>query len=286
MRKFWLKDGGTEHSMQSDELFFYAPTGLGFSTERDYSPVDDGFWAPTGGNAGQKEIAGTLVFRKNAYQKYREIVDFVTQAKALQIVYCPFGTQKYYMDVCMDLMEKSEISIGVLEVPVQIRGTSPWRSSNQMHIVSTGHSGGNIKRYGYRYPYHYSLTGVSGTAKFRIAGHFDGSIELRAAGPLTAPTFSVKNADTEEEYGWVDLSSISIAKDETLHYSSLVNNAGIWKTSGEEGKTDLIDSVELVPGIPLFMRIPTETWVIAELVSESSADTAFDLTVYEYWKTR
>lgn len=285
MRKFWLKDGGTEHSLQSDELFFYAPAGLGLSMDRQYENVEDGFWAVTSGQTGQAEVTGTLVFRKNAYEKYREIADFIAGADALQLVYCPYGAQKYYMDICVDMMEKSEIAVGVLEVPVQIHGTSPWRLSSQMRVISSEEAETGVKRYGYSYPHHYSLTGIPGRVKFKIAGHFAGGVELNVRGPLTAPVFTVKNADTGEVCGKVDLSSASIAADETLRYSSLANSAGIWKEKGTV-KTDMVDSAELIAGQPLFMRIPVDTWLIAELSSENSADTVFEMTVHEYWRTR
>lgn len=285
MRKFWLKDGGIEHSLQSDALFFYAPAGLGFSVERQYDAVEDGFWAATDGQTGQTEITGTLVFRKDAYKKYREIADFVSTATALQFVYCPYGNQRYYMDACVDLMEKSEKNIGVLEVPVQIRGTSPWRSSSQLRVVSSGGDGKVMKRYGYRYPYQYSLTGIPGTVRFKIAGHFAGGIEMHAQGPLSAPVFTIRDANTQKVYGRVDLSSASVTADEVLRYSSLVNGAGIWKES-RGVKTDLTDAAELIAGTPLFMRIPVDTWVVAELTSENGLNTAFEMTIHEYWNTR
>ncbi len=285
MRKFWLKDGGTEHSLQSEELFFYAPEGLGFAVGREYDDVENGFFAAGDGRMAQVEITGTLVFLKNAYEKYREIADFIVRAEHLQIVYCPYGTQKYYMDAHIDLMDKSEMRVGVLEAPIRICGLSPWRSKNQMRVVSSTETGTGIKRYGYRYPHRYNLTGSSGMARFQIAGHFEGGVEMRASGPLSAPVFTVKNADTGELYGKVDLSSASIGANEILQYSSLVNNAGIWREQNGR-RNDLIDSVELIAGIPLFMRIPVDTWVVAELTSENGMDTAFEMTIHEYWKTR
>lgn len=286
MRKFWLKSGGTEKSLQSDELFFYAPAGLGFSTEREYFSVENGFWTVGDEKDTQVEISGTLVFRKNPYTAYREFVDFVAQAKQLELVYCPCGAEKYYLDVCIDMMEKSELQVGVLEIPVQIHGISPWHTQNQMKIVTEHREKNDIKRYGYRYPCRYTLTGTPGKTEFLVRGHFDGSLELTAPGPLTAPVFTVRNKATKEVCGLLDLSSVSIAAGETLHYSTLANRAGIWKTDANGIKTDIIDAAELTPGVPLFMHIPPNTTVTAELAAGNASDTSFSLTVYEYWKTR
>lgn len=286
MRKFWLKDGGTEYSLQSDKLFFYAPTGLGISTEREYLSVENGFWIASGEKEAQVEIAGTLIFRKDPYKTYQEIADFIGNATCLELVYCPYGTEKYYLDISIDMMEKSELRIGVLEVPVQIHGISPWHTRNQMKIVTEQNVKNDIKRYGYRYPCRYTLTGTPGKTEFFVSGQFGGRIELKAPGPLTAPVFTVKDKATKEVYGLLDLSSISIARGETLYYSTLVDNAGIWKMDANEEKTDLTDAAELNPGIPLFMVIPSNRTVTAELAAGNASDTSFSLTVYEYWKTR
>ena len=286
-RKFWLvNEYGEQKCLTDDNLSFSEPEGLGLSELREYEQTEPGFFEITDDKTEQPLPAGKLVFKQNAYEQYRDFMDWIANAKELKFMYRPYGTVDYFMDVKLDLADKRELNgVRWLEVDMKIAGLTPWYSRNRLVFEFTEVPEENFKQYEYIYPYRYGVSGTPGSLDFRIRGHYPGGVSLYAQGPIAAPVLTLTNTDTKEVYGMLDLSAITINEDEQLIYSSRVRSCGVWRQKNGE-LTDLMDQVELYAGVPIFMRAPTNTPLTATLSVENIITTQSTLYVDEYWKTR
>ena len=288
MRKFWFENEyGERISLQSDALFLYLPAGLGFAENREYGQADYGFHEVTDEVFSPAQVSGTLVFKKEPYAAYRKTADWLACAEGLRLVYVPYGRDEYYMDVQVDVLDKSELTgTGWLEAPIKMTGLTPWYARLPLAFTFTEAPENDYKRYPFGYAYQYTVSGKPGEIDIgALDGHFDGGVGLYAAGPLVSPVLTLKNTETGEVYGKLDLSGVTIEEGEQLVYSSRVRGAGVWRQK-EGKKTDLVDKAELYAGIPVYMRAPVGVPLTAVLDVENTIGTRSTLYIDKYWKTR
>lgn len=249
MRRFYLEnEKGERLDLQSKTLFLHLPEGLGFGADRDYSEVEYGFFAESSNQYTQPVITGALKFLpglQDPYETYALFVQWKKATKKMKLVYYPTKERELYMDVNMDMLILSEKTlVGILECPVKFMGTSPFYKKNPLVFIFESEPTQNAMRFDFSFPFIFSQSGAEGVQIFTPTGHFPAAIELFINGPVSKPILKIENRSTNECYGVLDLSAISIAAGDQVYYSSRPNRDGVWKISGGI-KTDLIDLVNI-----------------------------------------
>lgn len=287
MRKFAIENGIGERKTLTDfsEQFLTVPTGLGFKNKNKYASAEPGFFIATAKDEEQGQIGGTLTFiGTNVYEKYREIADWLLNNNGLKLVYSPFGEKEYYRDIIIDAISKGErTSFSLLETPVTITPLTPWYDKYRLTFEFAAPTDDNYKTYTFVYPYIYAPSAQPNSKDFEIDGHYPGEVELRANGPLTSPRLTLKNTFTEEIYGELDLSNVSILTGQTLYFSSRVNSSGVWRLVEGEDPENLVDQMELTRH-PSFFRVPPNTLVTMTLTVATAIESQSIVDIYRYRK--
>ncbi len=246
MRKFVLINDSGEHKSLLEDVFLYAPSGLGFQNENEYSEKN-GFFIKTVDKTAQVPIQGTLIFRNaEKYAQYRDFFDWVLNTKKLTLGYAPDATY-YLIDVDVLSVEKSEITPdNLLEVPITFAPTTPWYSTLPYEVTIQGKITGNIKRYNYRYNYVYSSQTKPAEVSFLLDSQMPGDMEIDLIGPISAPVISAYSGG--ELIGRVDLSESSVTAGETLLFSSRGNDSRVVKIT-PSGVVDIVNELQLAAGV-------------------------------------
>lgn len=288
VRKFALQNSiGDRLNLMLKSSFFYSPTGLGFAEDKEYISPSDGFFYEINSKYSQPTISGQLLFLNlsSAYADYRTVTAWINQEEDLKLVYCPYGSDEYFMDVKIAEISKSEItSESYLACDITINGLSPWFSKKPL-TFDFQKSANGTKRYAYQYTYTYGVSRMPGSVDFQINGDFDGGIMFTAQGLAVSPILTLTRKDNGEILGQMDLTGTSIAKGEKLIFSSVSNNSGIWiERNGE--RENIIDNAILREGVELFFKAPRNTNLTLNLEVSGTIEGSTIVNVYSYWKTR
>ena len=298
VRRFALQNKtGNRLNLMLKSSFFYSPTGLGFAEDKEYISTSDGFFYEINSKYSQPVISGQIIFLNlnSAYADYRKTVTWINKEDDLKLVYCPYGSEEYFMDVKISEFSKSEItSEGYLACDVTIKGLSPWFSQKPL-TLNFQKSASGTKRYAYSYGkvteeqttygYIYGVSRTPGSVDFQIDGDFDGGIEFTAQGLAVSPILTLKRKDNAEIIGQMDLTGTSVAQGEKLIFSSVSNNSGIWLEKDGE-RENIIDSAVLQEGVELFFKAPRNTSLTLSLEVSGTIEGNTTVNVYSYWKTR
>lgn len=267
--------------------FLSEPTGLGFSEAKEYISPSDGFFYEINSNYSQPKISAQVVFLdlKNAYADFRKMATWINKQNDLKIVYRPYGSDDFFMNVKISEFSKAEITPeGYLACDITFDGLSPWFSQTPLTLNFQKSSSGT-KRYTYKYQYIYGVSRTPGSVDFQIDGDFDGGVEFTAQGLAVSPILTLKRKDNGKVLGKMDLTGTSIAQGEKLIFSSASNNSGIWIEKNGERK-NIIDSAVLQEGVELFFKAPRNTSLTLSLEVSGVIEGSTTVNVYSYWKTR
>lgn len=267
--------------------FLSEPTGLGFSEAKEYISPSDGFFYEINSNYSQPKISAQVVFLdlKNAYADFRKMATWINKQNDLKIVYRPYGSDDFFMNVKISEFSKAEITPeGYLACDITFDGLSPWFSQTPLTLNFQKSSSGT-KRYTYKYQYIYGVSRTPGSVDFQIDGDFDGGVEFTAQGLAVSPILTLKRKDNGKVLGKMDLTGTSIAQGEKLIFSSTSNNSGVWIEKNGERK-NIIDSAVLQEGVELFFKAPRNTSLTLSLEVSGVIEGSTTVNVYSYWKTR
>lgn len=267
--------------------FLSEPTGLGFSETKEYISPSDGFFYEINSNYSQPKISAQVVFLdlKNAYADFRKMATWINKQEDLKLVYRPYGSDDFFMNVKISEFSKAEITPeGYLACDITFDGLSPWFSQTPLTLNFQKSSSGT-KRYTYKYQYVYGVSRTPGSVDFQIDGDFDGGVEFTAQGLAVSPILTLKRKDNGKVLGKMDLTGTSIAQGEKLIFSSTSNNSGIWLEKNGERK-NIIDSAVLQEGVELFFKAPRNTSLTLSLEVSGIIEGNTTVNVYSYWKTR
>jgi hypothetical protein len=247
---------------------------------RSYAKTDSGFYSTLDEYYEQPGIAGEIVFTHEPYTAFRTLVDFVATAKALKLVYRP-QTVEYYMDICIDVIEKTELEKNrTLVCPVSFSGLTPWYRKNPVLFEFAPAGETNTMRLPFRFPFVFAQ-GVSNTAKdISATGHFPAEVVFEGMGPLLSPSLTLKNKYTEEVYGKITLDNVVIDSGEKLMFSTRTNDIGVTLLSNGI-VTDLIDKIDLTQNT--FFKVPVNTPCEIILTLENTLSGSCSLFLYEYY---
>lgn len=267
--------------------FLSEPTGLGFSETKEYISPSDGFFYEINSNYSQPKISAQVVFLdlKNAYADFRKMATWINKQEDLKLVYRPYGSDDFFMNVKISEFSKAEITPeGYLACDITFDGLSPWFSQTPLTLNFQKSSSGT-KRYTYKYKYVYGVSRTPGNVDFQIDGDFDGGVEFTAQGLAVSPILTLKRKDNGKILGKMDLTGTSIAQGEKLIFSSTSNNSGIWLEKNGERK-NIIDSAVLQEGVELFFKAPRNTSLTLSFEVSGIIEGNTTVNVYSYWKTR
>lgn len=267
--------------------FLSEPTGLGFSETKEYISPSDGFFYEINSNYSQPKISAQVIFLdlKNAYADFRKMATWINKQEDLKLVYRPYGSDDFFMNVKISEFSKAEITPeGYLACDITFDGLSPWFSQTPLTLNFQKSSSGT-KRYTYKYQYVYGVSRTPGSVDFQIDGDFEGGVEFTAQGLAVSPILTLKRKDNGKVLGKMDLTGTSIAQGEKLIFSSTSNNSGIWLEKGGVRK-NIIDSAVLQEGVELFFKAPRNTSLTLSFEVSGIIEGSTTVNIYSYWKTR
>lgn len=288
VRKFALQNKmGERLDLMLKSGFLSDPIGLGFSETKEYISPSDGFFYEINSNYSQPKISAQVIFLdlKNAYADFRKMATWINKQEDLKLVYRPYGSDDFFMNVKISEFSKAEITPeGYLACDITFDGLSPWFSQTPL-TLNFQKSGSGTKRYTYKYQYVYGVSRTPGSVDFQIDGDFDGGVEFTAQGLAVSPILALKRKDNGKVLGKMDLTGTSIAQGEKLVFSSTSNNSGIWLEKNGERK-NIIDSAVLQEGVELFFKAPRNTSLTLSFEVSGIIEGSTTVNIYSYWKTR
>ena len=180
IRSLILKNrNGETFDLNSLDSFLTKIGGFGAEHRTTYEQIEDSF-VEVSDLVKQKEIVGTLFLP--TYQNYKNFVDFAAK-KPLTLVYTTYDT--YYIDVQMDVIDKSEKETGGLYCKVKFKGLGLFYKTYTDRNIA-GESEG--KKYSYKYPYSY-INNAASTLQFDVNSQRKCPCRLIILGPATNPSW-------------------------------------------------------------------------------------------------
>lgn len=283
-----INDQGERLDLLLRSSFFNDISGYGFGMEQNFLPQGEAFYAMTKNETEQSVISGRLSFidRETAYADYRTFTQWLSATEKLTMAYKPYGDEEYLKDVTVESLSKGELDIGgYLGCDITFRGLTPWYSlENMSFLFNDAGQEGNEKRYTYRYSYKYGVSRRKGAVEFSIDGDFDAGIYVVIVGPVQSPVLSIRvNGEIK---GRLAFTGLSLAQGQSLIYSTVPNNTGVWIQ--EDGElTDIIDIVEMHQGTPSFFKAQRNANIMVQLetAGQTTAQVGSYIQLHQYWRT-
>lgn len=281
-----INDVGERRNLLLRSNFFNDISGLGFGQEQNYISQGSSFYKLTRNETEQSVIEGALSFidRKTAYSDYRDFNQWISHTDTLTMAYKPYGNEEYLKDVAVVSLSKGEMDIGgFLSCNITFRGLSAWYSTENLSFTfSSSALSNNEKRYSYRYSYRYGVSRVPGSVEFIIDGDYDGAIYMQIEAPASSPVLNLYQGSTR--IGSLSFSGVSVTTGQTLIYSTIPNNTGVWILENGE-LTSILDSVQMLQGVPSFFKLPRNKSLRLSLVVQGGTIPNASIQIHRYWRT-
>lgn len=213
--------------------FLTSPSELGYAYSVDFVRLGNEF-IENNKKFEQKKPKGTLYFK--SYDKVKEFGDFVERSKNLKWLYIiPFEKEekKYYRDVTIIKLEKTEKAGKWLACPVEFAALSLWYEQNETIFKIETYE--DEMRYNYRWNSRY-IDYNTRAIQFDNRGHVEAPIQVEISGFVQNPTITVLLDN--EEYASIKI-PITINEFEKLLYSSKTGEIYIQKQNSDGTKENL-----------------------------------------------
>lgn len=217
---------------------------------------------------------------KDPYNEYRDLLAFITSAKALYLGYSVTEGEWLYLKGVMQNVAKTELTLnGLLRCSFRFVGVSPWRRENPVEVtISTENESLNYDKV---YDYTYGDESASGAYSYTASGHFPAAIELSVSGAIDSPSITLKRANGET-IGSMNVSA-TIQSGEKLIVSTVPAEAGVWKESTNGTRISLIASINMNDNN--FFEWPTGELCTLTLTANGSFTSSAELKIYEYYRS-
>lgn len=236
VRRFLIEnEKGQQFRMDSLEegCFLTSPGNLGYSYSIDF--VQLGFeFIENNRKIEQSNPNGIAYFR--SYDKIKEFIDFIESSLKLKWLYIiPYesGEKKYYRDVILKKIEKTEKNGKWLACPVEFASKSLWYEQNETIFKIETYE--NEMRYPYRWNSRY-IDYNTRSIQFINRGHVEAPVQVEINGFIQNPTISV--LVEKEVYASIKI-PITISEYEKLLYSSKTGDIYIKKQKADGTKENL-----------------------------------------------
>lgn len=260
--------------------FFNDLSGLGYDDQISYLNYGDGFFSPIKKSMKQGTISGKMSFlnRDTAYEDYRKLMNWVSKAEtlrsdsAIKLCYRPYGGDTFTKDVILTSVSKGELDVGgFLSCNVSFTSLTPWYSVTELTDTSS------------------TIGGVAGVnLSLNLDADMDGRYIIEMSGTFAGMSIRFRDS-SGSSYGLMSLvtSNYSISGDDTLVFSTLPGNIGLWKKDSGGTLTNLIDQITFSNGLEVFPLLKNrEDLTILFRTTSSSHSFTMNMNVYSYWKTR
>jgi len=271
MRKFYLQlENGVRLDLNSEDVFFSYPQGLGYESAADYTNIGGGFFLQAEAKERQSVITGDIVFA--SYGLYKDNAMYLDAA---QIVYAPEDVE-YLRDIVIQSVGKGELdATGLLICPVTILALSPWYTA-QRRVLTMNPSAEieKAKRYPYRYSYAYAYAGASGGISVSAGGQQPSPVKVTMQGRVVNPVISLYRSGVLIGKA---APSVTVPEGSTLIYDSRPKNPGIW-----------IDGVSVIDALsldyPNFFEIPTNAACTLRISASAFFSSLVTIDIFDFYK--
>lgn len=289
IRKLWFQIPSGARWSLNGERGVYASNlaGFGLTLSPNYADLSRGFFVPVSSDAEpQASIPFTLTFTRNPYATYQALVNWLSSAETITIVYNPTGSQEYCRDVTVNFLQKGELTeVGWLEVPCSFLCTTPWYLPTPTSLSLEAGGTDDSKRYDYSYTEDLcygndSSAALSGT--IAGAGHVPGSLELTYHGAITNPQIRLVGNITGKTYGICSV-TVTLAPSDTLKVSTRYENSYVKRITAAGVETDLLDALDL--STTPFFHIPVDEPCTISVEADAAFTGLADLLIYYYYRS-
>ena len=289
IRKLYFQNASGDRKGLNGDSGMYATdlAGFGVTLAPSFADLSRGFFSPVSNESEpQNTLSFTMVFTRKAYETYETLVNWLSAAGTLTIVYNPTGKQEYFRDVSVNFLQKGELTqVGWLEVPCSFFCNTPWYlpSPTKLNLVGSGVD--KSKRYTYRYTdtLKYGASSAAAiSATIAGAGHVPGALELTFHGAITNPRIRLTGAISGRVFGVCSVTAV-FSRSDTLKFSTKYDDSYVKKISADGSETDLLDALDLSSGP--FFHIPVDEPCNLSVEADSSFVGNVDLLIYYYYRS-
>lgn len=280
IRRFLLEnEKGQQFRMDNlnEGCFLVSPSNLGYSYEADFVRLGYSF-IENNREIQQKNPSGTAYFK--SYDKVKEFIDFVENSNELKWIYIiPFESEekKYYRDVTIVKLDKTEKSGKWISCPIEFAGLSLWYEENT--VVYTVEQLTDEIRWDFMWDSYFSDYD-SRNLQYINQGHIEAPIHVEMSGYLLNP--KIELYIDGQLYQTVEI-TIEIEEYEKLIYDTRVNNFQIskQKTDGTIENLFSLDNIDFPNNNVI--RIPKNRSCEIRLTADNDVLNA-KLTIYPQYK--
>ena len=289
IRKLYFQNAaGSRWGLNGDQgVYAHALAGFGFTLSPSFADLSRGFFIPVSDEAEpQNTLPFTITFTRKPYETYRSLVNWLSSAGTLTLIYNPSGDQEFCRDITVNFIQKGEKNeVGWLECPCSFFCKTPWYMPAPT-VLDLGAGGkDNRKRYNYRYTKNLrygqnrSAT-VSGTISG--SGHIPGALELTYRGAIVNPKIRLVGNVSGKTYGVCSVSSV-LGSSDTLKFSTRYEKSYVTKADALGVETDLLDALDL-SSTPFF-HIPIDEPCTISIEADGAFTGSADLLVFYYYRS-
>lgn len=289
IRKLYFQNAAGERYGLNGERGVYASSlaGFGLTLTPNFADLSRGFFVPVSDESEpQNTVPFTLTFTRNPYDSYKSLVDWLTAAGTITIVYNPTGKQEYCRDVTINFLQKGELSaVGWLEIPCSFLCNTPWYLPAPTSLELEAGGMDDSKRYDYEYDdalCYGSDSSASFSGTIAGAGHIPGSLELTYYGAITNPKIRLTGNISGKTYGVCSVDVVLAASD-TLKFSTRYENSYVKQITAAGVETDLLDALDL-SSTPFF-HIPVDEPCTISVEADAPFTGFADLRIFYYYRS-
>ena len=285
---FFQNAAGQRWGLNGDQgVYAHTLAGFGFTLSPSFADLNRGFFVSVSDEAEpQNTLPFTITFTRKPYETYETLVNWLSSAGTITIVYNAAGRQEFWRDVTINFVQKGEKNeVGWLECPCSFFCKTPWYLPTPT-TLDLGRAGtDNRKKYTYRYTQKLrygqnSSASLAGT--IAGSGHVPGALELTYRGAITNPKIRLVGNVSGKTYGVCSV-SVALAPSDTLAFSSRYENSYVKRIAAGGLETDLLDVLDL-SSTPFF-HIPVDEPCTVSIEADSPFTGAADLLIFYYYRS-
>lgn len=258
--------------------FLTSPSNLGLSKKIEFQKIGQTY-VEISKEDEQKSPSGTVFFKN--YNKYREFIDFTEAANKLKIIYkIPYKTEekKYYKDIILKKIDKTEKSGKWLSCPVEFTGVSLWYEENTIEYTINPIE--NEIRWGFIWDTTFNDNN-SQNLIYQNMGHVPAPITLEMNGAVSNPIIEIYIDDTLYQELRI---KTTIAEYEKLIYNSKENEFAIKKIKTDGTEEELFDLDIIDFENDNVIRIPKNKTCEIRLKADNTIENT-KLTIFPQYKS-
>ena len=283
MSRFVIRnDAGEEWPLDGERgVWFSNVQGLGIQNSQTMADLGNGFshFLDTG-TYPRVVVPGDLIFMPpNAYQTYRQLINFLMASAEFTLSYTPYGTDEYYRRVKIEYISKGVTDKrGRLDCPLSLIPLTPWYSPQEISFTMHGSDLNTMK-----YPFVYADDLVYGSdsdddfgGTVNPGGHQPAALRLQYSGQLNQPYLTLTGATSGTEYARCAVGATVTG----LDYSSDQRDSYVRDRAGN----DLLDYVSMA--YDPYIRIPlVGEQCILKLHASNTLDGTASVRLYYYFRS-